>query len=78
MKCCEACGVNPRFRKISSDAYQLKAEKLEIKYKLNIEQAREANARLRSKLNAQLYTIKALRRHITTHCLIPVREGDPA
>ena len=61
MKCCETCGVNPRFRKINADAYQLKAEKLERKYKLNLEQAREANLRLRSKLDSQRYVIKQLR-----------------
>ena len=64
MKCCETCGVNPRFRKINADAYQLKAEKLELKYKLNLEQAREANKRLRSNLDSQRYTIKLLRAKI--------------
>ena len=64
MKCCETCGVNPRFRKINADAYQLKAEKLERKYKLNLEQAREANKRLRSNLDSQRYTIKLLRAKI--------------
>ncbi len=64
MKYCETCGVNPRFRKINADAYQLKAEKLERKYKLNLEQAREANKRLRSNLDSQRYTIKLLRAKI--------------
>lgn len=68
MTACKTCGVDHRFRKIAARAialkaeeYQAKAEKLERKYKLNLEQAREANKRLRSNLDSQRYTIKLLR-----------------
>ena len=65
MKCCETCGVNPRFRKINADAYQLKAEKLERKYKLNLEQARKANINLRIKIASEPQ-VKALRSKIAS------------
>ena len=67
MSVCKTCGVNSRFRAINSKAMQREVEKLEAKYLLNIKQAREANVRLRSNLNAQRYTIKALRRYVTEH-----------
>lgn len=61
MKYCETCGVNPRFREINAEAYETKVEKLESKYKLNLEQARKANLRLRTKLDSQRYIIQILR-----------------
>ena len=74
MSVCKTCGVDSRFREINANASRSEVEKLEAKYLLNIQQAREANVRLRSNLNAQRYTIKVLRRHITTHCATPVEE----
>ena len=74
MSVCKTCGVDSRFRDINAKASQREVEKLEAKYLLNIEQARKANARLRSHQNAQHYTIKALRRHITMYCITPVEE----